>query len=304
MNWMNKLEKKFGRYAIPNITMYLVIAYIIGMILVMTPLGGIVSYLKFDAYRIFHGQIWRLLTWVFVPMTSNSILGLIFMLCVLSFSRTLEMIFGSFKMNVYIIGGILLYDVLGILVYGVARLIFGNVIVLSALINIGFPTLLSPYYILLSLFMLLAICMPNAEVRLWFVLPIKMKWMLVFYFLDLGYELFTYFRMGWQYGLFFGSQIIFALINLGLFVLFSKTRRTMKQVKRQREFKAQFKEPRPGSGITSHKCAICGRTEQDDPSLTFRYCSKCNGAREYCQDHLFTHTHVTGDFSSDKQVDK
>ena len=41
-----------------------------------------------------------------------------------------------------------------------------------------------------------------------------------------------------------------------------------------------------------HKCAICGRTEKDSPELEFRYCSKCEGNYEYCQDHLFTHEHV------------
>ena len=41
-----------------------------------------------------------------------------------------------------------------------------------------------------------------------------------------------------------------------------------------------------------HKCAVCGRTELDDPNLTFRYCSKCSGNKEYCQDHLFTHKHM------------
>ena len=36
---------------------------------------------------------------------------------------------------------------------------------------------------------------------------------------------------------------------------------------------------------------LCGRTELDDPTLTFRYCSKCSGNKEYCQEHLFTHEH-------------
>ena len=65
-----------------------------------------------------------------------------------------------------------------------------------------------------------------------------------------------------------------------------------KQKKRQKEFRAQFSQPRPGSGIARHKCAICGRTELTNPELQFRYCSKCVGNREYCQDHLFTHQHV------------
>ena len=44
--------------------------------------------------------------------------------------------------------------------------------------------------------------------------------------------------------------------------------------------------------ITRHKCAICGRTELDDETLEFRYCSKCEGNYEYCSDHLYTHEHV------------
>ena len=44
--------------------------------------------------------------------------------------------------------------------------------------------------------------------------------------------------------------------------------------------------------ITRHKCAVCGRTEESNPELEFRFCSKCNGNYEYCQDHLFSHTHV------------
>jgi hypothetical protein len=43
---------------------------------------------------------------------------------------------------------------------------------------------------------------------------------------------------------------------------------------------------------TVHRCAICGRTEKDGDMLEFRYCSKCEGGLEYCQDHLFSHVHV------------
>ena len=45
-------------------------------------------------------------------------------------------------------------------------------------------------------------------------------------------------------------------------------------------------------GVVIHKCTICGRTNITDPQLTFRYCSKCDGNHEYCEDHLFTHTHI------------
>ena len=62
------------------------------------------------------------------------------------------------------------------------------------------------------------------------------------------------------------------------------------EIRRKKEFKAGVKmQPK---GITRHKCAVCGRTEVDSPNLEFRFCSKCNGNYEYCQDHLFNHVHV------------
>ena len=65
-----------------------------------------------------------------------------------------------------------------------------------------------------------------------------------------------------------------------------------KEVKRRHEFhNAARMVPK---GITRHKCAVCGRTEAEYPDLEFRFCSKCNGNYEYCQDHLYTHQHVTG----------
>ena len=46
------------------------------------------------------------------------------------------------------------------------------------------------------------------------------------------------------------------------------------------------------SGVTKHRCAICGRTEADSPDMQFRFCSKCEGNYEYCEEHLYTHKHV------------
>jgi hypothetical protein len=148
---------------------------------------------------------------------------------------------------------------------------------------------------------MLGLFMPDATVRLYFVLPIRMKWLVIVYVLELGYEIFSYFRAGASMGgtaaaivvgIMYSTQIVLALLNLVLFIFFCRHHVSHKQKKRQKEFKSQFSQPRPGSGIAKHKCAICGRTEQDDPTLTFRYCSKCAGNYEYCQEHLFTHEHV------------
>ena len=108
------------------------------------------------------------------------------------------------------------------------------------------------------------------------------------------YNMISYVRVGlWVMAV----PILASLLN---FVLFFFSNRNMyrynpKEVHRRREFKKAMAQSRVNpatGGITKHKCAICGRTEKDDPNLEFRFCSKCNGNYEYCQDHLFTHTHV------------
>ena len=82
-----------------------------------------------------------------------------------------------------------------------------------------------------------------------------------------------------------------SLLNFGVFFFTSRNMIHMspKQVRRRQEFR---REVRKSTNITRHKCAVCGRTEESNPELEFRFCSKCDGNYEYCQEHLFTHTHV------------
>ena len=64
-----------------------------------------------------------------------------------------------------------------------------------------------------------------------------------------------------------------------------------RQVKRRYDYKKEVKHAK-SMVVSKHKCAICGRNSEDNPDAEFRFCSKCNGNYEYCQEHLFTHTHV------------
>ena len=281
MNWMMKLERKWGKYAIYNLHKYVVMAYFTGFIF-NSFAPGLTSYLQFSMPDILRGQVWRLVTWVF-SCNGTGFMTLLFMMCLIPMGRHLEMFIGTFRMNVYLIGGMLLNLIGGILVYVVSALILG----------VGLPVYLTNYYIMLSMFMALAICMPEATVNLYFILPIKMKWMLAIYLVELAYELYVYYSMGGILMLaVLGTQVILALLNLFLFFHFSKIRLTRKQRQFQRAYQQQMaRAPRQNADITRHKCVICGRTEKDAPDLSFRYCSKCTGNKEYCQDHLFTHTH-------------
>ena len=89
-------------------------------------------------------------------------------------------------------------------------------------------------------------------------------------------------------------HLSFLLKDKSIFILFfflyRKPVQQAKQVKRKVVYQHEVKHSTSGP---RHRCAVCGRTELDDPTLEFRYCSKCEGNYEYCQEHLYTHKHVT-----------
>lgn len=290
MNWMDKMERKWGRYAVINLSRYFVFAQVIGLLVEMVA-PGLMDYMSFSMAAILHGQIWRLVSWIFTPTSSLDIFGILFLFCVLMWGSQLETMLGTFRMNLFMWGSVVLCDVAGILVYVITKIVLGQ----------GLSPYLSTYYILMTMLLAIALCMPEGEVRLYFVLPIKMKWMLIFELVYLGYQVIRIFSYGigaygTETGILIGVlncvQIVVPVLYMFWFFHSMKNRLSRGQRKRQKEFRAQFSEPRPGSGIARHKCAVCGRTEITNPELQFRYCSKCVGNREYCQDHLFTHQHV------------
>ncbi|MCD7708310.1 MAG: hypothetical protein LUI02_00375 [Clostridiales bacterium] len=291
MSWLNKLERKFGRYAIPHLYIYLVVANVIGYFIEYSR-SNLMDYLMFSPFYIMHGQVWRLISWVFIPSTSLDFFGLLFLLCVLMWGRSLESFLGTFKLDCFLFQGIIISDIGGFVIYFISK----------AAVGFGIPTYLTTYYILMTILLALAICMPDAEVRIYFVLPIRMKWMLVFELLYMAYTVFHSFRVyiqqlgqmfGIMYGFMYTAQIVLAIGSMFLFFWLSQTHLGRKGRKRRREFRKQFQaKPRPGSGLYQHKCAICGRTDLDSPNMQFRYCSKCNGNYEYCEEHLYTHKHI------------
>lgn len=282
MNWLNKLERKFGRYAIPNLMIWLIGAYMVGFVLYRAA-PGILELLVLSPYHILHGQIWRLVTWIFMP-TYTGIFSLVIMaLLYYQLGTTLERTWGTFRFNVYIFSG-MLFTVLGaFLLYGIMYLIYGSVTKEMLLIGYGFST----NYINMSIFLAFALTYPEMQIMLYFIIPIKMKWMAAVYGILTVLE---FFESGWA-----GKISIFmSLLNFIIFFLSTRNfkRYAPHEVHRRQQFKAQMRQPSGYPGGAKHKCAVCGRTELDDPSLDFRFCSKCEGNYEYCQDHLFTHQHM------------
>ena len=313
MKPMSKFERKFGKYAIPHLTNILIICYAVGYFLYYFA-NPLLDYLTLNPYAILHGQVWRLVTWVIVPPTSSSgMFGLFGTLITLYFywsiGSTLEQVWGTYRYNVYLLSGILFTIVGSFVAYGCAWAFYAdkwglNVASNAEVIFNAGSTCFSTYYITMSLFLAFAATFPNAQVLLMFFIPLKVKWLGVMYGVIILFEFFQssvvkfYTEAGTvvslDFGIFVKISILFSLLNFILFFITSRSKMSMnpRQVKRQQEFKRDVKRNTYASKVTKHKCAICGRTDESNPELEFRFCSKCNGNYEYCQDHLFTHEHV------------
>ena len=268
MNFMDKMERKYGRYAIRNLPAIMIALYAAGyLISVLMP--ELLMYLTLSPYHILHGQVWRIVSWILVPPSRLDLFTILMLYFYFSIGRTLEYTWGAFRFNVYILSGIIFTVIGAFLLYFMGR-----------------GGYFSTYYINMSIFLAFALTYPDMEVLLYFLIPIKMKWM------GLVYGFFIVLSMiqgGWADRI----SIVMSLLNFLIFFLMTRSvrRYSPKEVHRRREFKKNVQKMQP-KGATRHKCAVCGRTEQDGEHLEFRFCSKCDGNYEYCQDHLFTHQHI------------
>ena len=292
MNQHNGLRRKLEKYAIPNLTLYLIICYGIGCLMqYLVPAGY--QYLMLDPFLVLKGQVWRLVTWILIPPDSSNIFFVLITLYLYySLGGLLERIWGTYKYNVYLFSG-LLFTILGAFVLCGYSVLMGAQPTMYTglyLLNNGSAVYFgqfSTYYINMSIFLACAASIPDVQVLLMFIFPIKVKWLGIVYGIILLVNCI-------QGGIATWIVVIFSLLNFLVFFLRSKGKMHLSvgQIKRQQEFHQKMRSAGQTKGITRHKCAICGRTELDGDDLEFRFCSKCNGNYEYCQYHLFTHEHV------------
>lgn len=292
VSMLNKLERKIGKYAIPNLMLYMIGGYVLGYLLSIgsrITSVNFISYMTLEPYAILHQfQFWRIFTWILIPESSGIFFFIIMLILYYQLGTALERAWGTFRFNVYIFGGMLFTLFGAFLLYGIYTIATG-----TPLYGVG--SFFSMQYINLTIFLAFAVCFPDMQVYLYFIIPIKMKWMAVVYGVLI---LFNFIGTNWV-----GRIVILcSILNFLIFYFATRNYRSIdpREIHRRRDFKRKMKQgqERPfsgssgGSGVARHKCAFCGRTELTNPELEFRFCSKCNGNYEYCQDHLFTHTHI------------
>lgn len=287
---MNNLEKKYGKYAVSGLSLKLVVLYVIGYVLYYT-MPGIFALLTLDVTALLNGQIWRVVSWLLVPPDggSNLFFVAIMLFFYYSIGTSLERVWGDFKYNVFIFLGIFLTVLSALAWYVLVRLTGGLSPVELAVLTKSAAPFFSTYYINMSIFLAFALTFPEAQVYLFFVLPLKVKYL---GWVDVGFLLLSMVTGN------SAERFVIGAALLNVLLLFMRSRSWMSyspgQVIRRQKFRKSVNEgKKSAAGPQSlHRCAICGRTEKDDDTLEFRYCTKCEGGLEYCQDHLFIHTHV------------
>jgi hypothetical protein len=285
MKLLNKLERKFGRYAIPNLMKYIIMLYAVGAITGMLSPYFYSTFFSLNFDEIKRGQIWRLVTFI-IPQINiqNLLFAAITAYLYYMIGNSLERAWGAFRFNLYFFSGMLL----NILASFITYLITGYSI----------PTSLE--YIYAAMFFAFAALYPETQFLIYFIIPVKVKYLAwltgAFYIFEVGSYLFQ--------GYFLSViPIVVSMANFFIFFLVTRNYKVIspREFQRKARFHRQmhaaknqgnYTQHNGRNVITRHKCAVCGRTELDDDRLEFRFCSKCDGNYEYCMDHLFTHEHV------------
>lgn len=274
-NWLDRFCHKHPHLAIPNLMMYIVLGTALVYLFDAFSMGssGFSQFFAFHRDAIFSGQIWRLFSFLFVPMQGNIFLVAISLYFYYFVGNALEREWGSAKFTIFYFSGVVLNILLGLLV--------------------GFTNV---FYINMALFFAFATLYPEMQVLLFFILPIKIKW------------------LAWANAAFFAFEAIgflihgqamlallplVAVLNYLLFFagdLFDFVNRKKKRVGYRKNgktvnFQSAQQHAREKKGYL-HKCAVCGRTDVSNPELEFRYCSKCNGYYCYCSEHINSHVHI------------
>lgn len=280
-HWIDKFCREHPRFGIPNLMLYIAISNVAIYLLDTFSLGIPLSYyLYFSRYDILHGQIWRLLTFIFIPQSGDLLFkgtGLFFVAISAYFyfwiGGLMEREMGTGRFTLFYLSGVLLN-----IVYGMIT---------------GYASM---YYIDLSLFFSLAVLFPDTWIRLFFIIPVKLKW------------------IAWIDGALFAWSVISSLLVLDIvgaflpvvailnFIIFfwpyftewlgyRKQRFQHQHSQQTVNFKKATRSAYQQKGYI-HKCAVCGKTDTEYPELEFRYCSKCNGNYCYCMEHINSHEHI------------
>ncbi len=251
MSLLDRLEPKLSRYAIPGLIRYVVAMNALVFILV-TLNEGYASALTLDRTAILQGEVWRLVSWIFLPETTSLFWIFFYLLFTWWLGDLLEQMWGTFRLNAYYLLGMLLCTASALL-FGASG---GNL------------------FLNLSLFLAVATLVPNMEILLFFILPVKIKWVALFSLLMPAFVLAT--------GSIAEKMIVAMCLGNYLFFFGPAFFRQRAEASRTSRRRREFENAKMPVSETLHRCETCGATEASHPERDFRVAAD---GHEYCELH-------------------
>lgn len=260
MRWLDKLARKYGRFALPNATIILIAGQTIFYVLYMTgKLERGFTLLTADLLR--QGELWRLLAFFFNPPLSSPIFAFFAWYLFYLMGTALEEFWGDFRYNAYLLIGYLMTVAVSFLVpqYPVSNVFLAG-----------------------SVFLAFAFLFPDFVLHIFFILPVRIKWLAVLTWLGYGYSMLV---GTWPTRLVVLASVCNFLLFFGRDLLLLARNGRRQVARKSRSLTPRVEE-------VFHRCTVCGITDRSHPEMDFRYCPKCAGQYGYCQDHIFSHEHV------------
>ena len=203
MSIIEKLEQKCLWLSFNNLYKYMTAIFLLGLIIdLFNPLFYLLN-LSLNIGKVLSGQVWRLFTFVFYPPSSSRsiILSLLLIYVYYSITKTLTMMWGNFKFNLYLLIGYLSQIIGSFIVY----FILGRNIII-------FPT-----YSFFSIIMAFALSFPDAYFYIYFLIPIKAKY---FAYVEIALYLMLFLSSGIEDRV----AIICSAVNVFIFFVLLKNR--------------------------------------------------------------------------------
>ncbi|HEY6010659.1 MAG TPA: hypothetical protein VIX18_04235, partial [Nitrospirota bacterium] len=258
MDLLNSLEKKFRRYALHNVTLYIILGQVLFFVFQMSG-RYILERVLLIPSLVLAGEWWRLITFLFIPPLTNPVFAFFAWYLFYLMGSALENHWGAFRYNLFLLVGY-------VVTVGVSFLVPGAV---ATNLFIGG-----------SVFLAFAFLYPEFTLYIFFILPVKIKWLALLTWIGYAYQV----LMGpWSTRLFVLASIANFLLFFGRDILWRMKSGKRSMTAQARQFSGK-KEP-------FHVCATCGKSDLSHPQMEFRYCPECGGLG-YCMDHIINHEHV------------
>ena len=288
---MRAIRSFFNKHAISNLIWYLIIGNV--AVFIADILAGIMwqvslsQWLTLEPAAIFHGQVWRLVTFIFVlPELGTDALSLILWNALILYfyyliGTSLENHWGAPQFNMFFLTAVLCcwgYTLIGWLL---------------SLVLPGYLTAMTSAMVYASMFLAFATLFPDFQLMIFFIIPVRVKWLGILSAVGLVFTVVFGFVTG---------NILLSMSSLASLTayliwfavpLLQRLGWKGKSTARHARFKSKIVmvDTKKSAKSYRHKCCVCGKTDESDPEMQFRYCVECTGLKEYCMDHINDHTH-------------